>query len=275
MKSIYKKEQGEKIYKAAYYKTLREWEVSYTSYFVMTRFGSTHVIEAGAEEAEVLVLLYGFAFSSTMWKDNIKDLSSRYHVYALDFIGDINLSVGSVPIKSKEECAQWFYDVLKELEIEIAHVMGMSYGGFLSLVFAAQVPEKIEKIITICPGASFQKQRKSFFLKCLAAGLFPSEGYLNQFMDEMCAKRNIVNPALRNQFIIGMKHCVPRIRVFASLLSDEELKKVTQPTLLIYGEEELQYDPKEAIKRAAALLPDLKTKIIKRAGPELQWSSLF
>jgi hypothetical protein len=63
MKSIYKKEQGEKVYKSAYYKTLREWEVPYTSYFVMTRFGSTHVIEAGVEEAEVLVLLHGFAFS--------------------------------------------------------------------------------------------------------------------------------------------------------------------------------------------------------------------
>jgi pimeloyl-ACP methyl ester carboxylesterase len=72
----------------------------------MTRFGSIHMIEAGAEEAEVLMLLHGFAFSSTMWKDSIKDLSSRYYEYSLDSIGDINLSVGSIPIKSKEVFAQ-------------------------------------------------------------------------------------------------------------------------------------------------------------------------
>jgi pimeloyl-ACP methyl ester carboxylesterase len=65
--------------------------------------------------------------------------------------------------------------------------MGMSYGGFLSLVFAAQVPDGIGKIITICPGVSFLKQRKSFFLKCIAAGLFPAEGYLNQLMVDMYA----------------------------------------------------------------------------------------
>jgi hypothetical protein len=43
--------------------------------------------------------------------------------------------------------------------------MGMTYGGFLSLIFAAQVPDKIGKIITFCPDASFLKQRKSFFIK--------------------------------------------------------------------------------------------------------------
>ena len=36
---------------------------------------------------------------------------------------------------------------------------------------AILVPEKINKLITIYPGASLQKQKKSFFMKCLIGGL--------------------------------------------------------------------------------------------------------
>ena len=75
MKTIFRTDHSEKLLNEAYEKTLNEWAVKYKSLYIDTRFGKTHVITAGPQDGEPLILLHGFAFSSTMWKDNIKDLS--------------------------------------------------------------------------------------------------------------------------------------------------------------------------------------------------------
>ena len=266
MKTIFRTDHSEKLLNEAYEKTLNEWAVKYKSLYIDTRFGKTHVITAGPQDGEPLILLHGFAFSSTMWKDNIKDLSKTYQVFALDFIGDINKSKATRQIESKMDCANWFCDVLKELGIEKTNVMGMSYGGFLAFVFAILVPEKINKLITICPGASLQKQKKSFFMKCLIGGLFPSENNINRLMDYMCAKGNTIDETVRNQFMVAMQNCIPRMKVYASFLTDKELEKIPHPTLLLIGEYDVQYDPTSAIKRAKKLIPNLQTHLVEQAG---------
>ncbi|NRF94544.1 hypothetical protein HQN89_26925 [Paenibacillus frigoriresistens] len=76
----------------AYDRTLQEWEVPVESKYLDTSFGKTHVLISGPEDAEPLILLHGFGFSSTMWIENVKPLSERYCIYAVDFIGDINKS---------------------------------------------------------------------------------------------------------------------------------------------------------------------------------------
>jgi pimeloyl-ACP methyl ester carboxylesterase len=266
MKSIYKKPEAEAIFKEAYDQTLSEWQVPYEIWHVETRFGMTHVIASGPREADPLVLLHGYGFSSTHWVDNIKALSEKHRVYAVDFPGDLNKSVMTVPIETKQDCAAWFADVLDGLSIDKTNIMGLSYGGFLALVIGIYLPERIKKIVTMSPGASLQPQSKRFFLRCIFAWLFPSRKQLNKFMDYMCAKGNTVNAALRNQFIIAMQNCNPRVKVFASYLSDEELASIKSPTLLMIGEHDVQYNPLMAIRRANRLLPNWQTILVKGAG---------
>lgn len=118
MKSIYRRPGAEAIFNKAYEQTLQQWEVPYEALQVATRFGMTHVIAAGPEDGEPLVLLHGFGFSSTLWVDNIKPLSSKHRVYAVDVIGDINKSVATRQIESKQDCADWFADVLDGLHLQ-------------------------------------------------------------------------------------------------------------------------------------------------------------
>lgn len=266
MKTIFRTDRSEKLLNEAYEKTLNEWEVPYITLYVDTRFGKTHVITAGPKEGEPLVLLHGFAFSSTMWKGNIKDLSETYQVFALDFIGDINKSKATSQIESKMDCVNWFCDVLKQLRIEKTSVMGMSYGGYLALIFAILVPEKINKLITICPGASLQKQKKTFFMMNLMGGIFPSEKNINRLMDYMSAKGNTIDKTIRNQFIVALQTCLPRVKVFASFITNQELKKIFHPTLLLIGEYDVQYNPRLAIERAKKLIPNIQTHLIEHAG---------
>ena len=85
-------------------------------------------------------------------------------------------------------------------------------------------------------------------------------------MDYMCAKGNTIDETVRNQFIVAMQNCLPRVKVFASFLTDQELKKISHPTLLLIGEYDVQYNPRLAIERAKKLIPNLQTHLVEQAG---------
>lgn len=53
------------------------------------------------------------------------------------------------------------------------------------------------------------------------------------------------------------------------LFTDEELRSVALPTLLLIGGEERLYDPVHAIERARRLLPNVDAELITEAGHEL------
>ncbi|NRF92508.1 alpha/beta hydrolase [Paenibacillus frigoriresistens] len=267
MKTIYRNKNGAKeTFIQAYDRTLQEWDVPVESAYFDTSFGETHVLISGPEDAEPLILFHGFGFSSTMWIENIRPLSKRYRTYAVDFIGDINKSEAIRQIKNKEECASWFREILNGLNIQKAHVAGLSYGGFIALVLAIYAPQFINKMVVMSPAASFQPQSKKFFIKCLLAGVFPTTKRLNGLMNYMIGKGNQVNETLRNQFIAGMQNALLKNKLFPSYMEDDELKAIQCPTLLLIGDQDIQYDPRKAIARANHLVPHIQTKLVADTG---------
>lgn len=59
---------------------------------------------------------------------------------------------------------------------------------------------------------------------------------------------------------------------FPSTLRNEELRALSVPTLLIIGEQEVIYDARKATARATALMPQVQTVLIPRAGHLMTWS---
>ncbi|TXK70259.1 alpha/beta fold hydrolase [Paenibacillus sp. N3.4] len=267
MKTIYRNKSGAKeAFIQAYDRTLLEWDVPVESTYVDTFFGKTHILISGPTDAEPLILFHGFGFSSTMWIENMKQLSKSYRTFSVDFIGDINKSEAIRQIKDKEECARWFREVLSGLGIQKTHIAGLSYGGFIALVLAIHAPQFINKMVVMSPAASFQPQSKKFFIKCLLAGIFPTTKRLNGLMNYMIGKGNQVNETLRNQFITGMQNALPKNKLFPGYMNDDELKAIQCPILLLIGDQDIQYDPQKAITRAKQLVPYIQTNLVSDTG---------
>ncbi|MBC8080418.1 MAG: alpha/beta hydrolase [Gorillibacterium sp.] len=250
----------------AYDDTLALWKVPVESLYISTSFGFIHVLVAGPEDAEPLVLLHGFGFSSTMWLDNVNALSGQYRVYAIDFPGDINKSSSIRPIKNKADCAAWFIEMLDGLHIDKAHVCGHSYGGFIALVLATRLSSRIRKIIAISPGASMQPQNKGFFIRCLLAGMMPTTTRINKLMNYMTGKGNVINQTIKDQFIIAMQNALPRTKLFVSYINDYELEQITVPVLLLIGDQDIQYDVKQAVNRAEKVIQCIEATVIPHTG---------
>lgn len=105
----------------------------------------------GGAGDEVIVLLHGIAGSSQTWHPVIRPLSRRYRVVAPDLLGHGNsakprsdYSLGALSVLVR--------DILDELGIERATIVGHSLGGGVAMQFVYQHPQYVQRLVLIASG---------------------------------------------------------------------------------------------------------------------------
>ena len=265
---IFTTPEGRAQYIAAYEAMFALWKVPHDSIDVETSYGSTHINVSGPGDAYPLVLLHGAGLSSTVWFANIANLSANHRVYAVDIIGDAGKSVADRLMEQRTDYAQWLREVFDGLNIERAYLLGHSYGGWLTLNMALSNTDRLKAIVLLSPAAS----------------IYPFSFLTNLGMHLMSIK--ILRPSARSMFkmiaskgavfeevfihLMEMvtKYCVPAT-MYPAVYTDEELKQIGLPALLLIGVGEKIYKPKKAIERAQRLMPNLTAEIIPNAGHTL------
>jgi len=265
---IFTTPEGRAQYIAAYEAMFALWKVPHDSIDVKTSYGSTHINVSGPSDGYPLVLLHGAGLSSTVWFANIANLSANHRVYSVDIIGDAGKSVADRLIEQRTDYARWLREVFDELNIERAYLLGHSYGGWLTLNMALANPDRLKAIVLLAP----------------AAGIYPMSFLPNLGIHLMALK--ILRPSARSVFkkisskgavfeetfihLMEMvtRYCVPAT-IFPDVYSDEELRQIGLPALLLIGAGEKIYKPKKAIERAQRLMPNLTAEIIPNAGHTL------
>jgi pimeloyl-ACP methyl ester carboxylesterase len=260
--SIFKTAGDEAKYMAAYEAVLALWPVPYESFDVPTRFGKTHVIASGPKEAQPLVLLHATSASATMWFPNIADLSRNYRTYALDTIGEPGKSVISNPPQKRSDYALWLTDVFNHLNIAQADVVGASYGGWVTMNLALYAPERVKKIVLLSPPAAFVPFNKMYMLRIIPSMLFPIRFFINNSIRPLFVRRP--NGIYFEQLALAAK-CKFK-EVFPTEFTDDELRKIKIPALLLIGEKEVIHSARKAIDRAKRLMPDIQAEMIPEAS---------
>ena len=91
-------------------------------------------------EGEAVVLLHGFLESLEMWNDFIPELSRTHQVICIDLLGHGKTDCLGY-VHTMEQMADAVYAVVQSLNIETAHFIGHSMGGYVSLALAEAHPE--------------------------------------------------------------------------------------------------------------------------------------
>jgi pimeloyl-ACP methyl ester carboxylesterase len=130
---------------------------------VKTRFGDTHVLVGGPGEAPPLVLLHGAMASSAHALKELWPLLERFRVYAVDVIGQSPMSADARPSVKNLDYAHWLVDVMTGLDLARAHVVGVSWGGFVAHRLAAVAPERIERLVLMVPAGVVRPSVRGFF----------------------------------------------------------------------------------------------------------------
>lgn len=227
---------------------------------VETRFGETFALAAGATENPALILLHGSCSNSAFWFPELTALSQWYRVYALDIPGEAGNSVDNRLDLHGEDYADWLMDALRALGIERASVAGNSLGGWMALRFATKYPACVTRLALIAPGglsgvneAVFERARRA-----------EAEGTTLSIDSSVSGGAALPAPVLEfmNLIFSGFNPIVEGLPIF----SDESLKRLDMPVLLVGGTEDDMLDMGTAAKRAEALIPGARVRLLEGVG---------
>lgn len=258
-RSIYKSKKGKESIMKHYQDIIDQWPIPYDTFEITTQYGNTFIIACGDESYDPIVLLHGSSTNSAMWMGDVVKLSENHRVYAVDVIGEPGRSAESRPAMKGNHYRKWMEEIFDALDIKKAAVMGNSLGGWMALSFATYKPERVKKLILLAP-SGVAPAKISFLIKAIPLMLLGKKGIdkLNQIVygdlpipKEVMEFGNVI-----------MKHYNPRVGSLP-VFTDEEMKKITMPTLFLGGENDALLQSKKSADRLNKLLPIVETIVLK------------
>lgn len=111
------------------------------------------VREEGPEDAPVLVLLHGFTMSLESWDGWAEQLSGDYRIVRYDLLGHGMTGPDPLQRYAPEERVEILRRLMDALGISRASFAGNSFGGLVAWRFAAEHPERVEKLVLVDSGA--------------------------------------------------------------------------------------------------------------------------
>jgi pimeloyl-ACP methyl ester carboxylesterase len=244
---------------AQYDAFLKRIPVPHESVFIQTSFGETHVLTMGKDNTVPVIMMHGLGANALSMREMAVDLSKSYRVYVLDAVGYSGKSAATRP--PMEGYARWFVEAVNGLNVKEAHVVGISLGGWLAMKLDLLAPERV-KSLTLIGSAGFMSSPMPIIIKTLwisATSTLPFAGHRNakQFLKMLTAPSWQQDPLMVEVFYRLLKY-FKAPREIPSPLADDDLRKVTAPTLILMGQYDRLVKVKAAMERARKLLPNLR-----------------
>jgi pimeloyl-ACP methyl ester carboxylesterase len=255
----------------AYDRAFALWPQPYEEFDVETATTTTrvHAYRPRADGAPI-VLLMGAGFNASYWYLHVAALAQDGPVYAIDMPGDPNPSVARAPLTPPDACAAWLDELLGQLSagqhgvgqhgVGPAHLVGLSYGGWIAMNQAIRAPGRVASLTLLDP-AGLTKLDARFWWWLSISGLatltpIPLRRRLARWLD---------SPFMLEQELIKLMWAGSRgFRMepkFPGVLTDDELRAITVPVLLITGARSALLTPAEARARGS-LMPHAEVAIV-------------
>ncbi|MEV8374894.1 alpha/beta hydrolase [Kribbella sp. NPDC056861] len=212
-----------------------------------------------------VVLVHAGVCDARMWARQVEDLRVDHRVITLDLrgFGETPLTAGA-----KYSDAGDVLELLDELGVETAKVVGSSYGGYVVLQAASRQPERFSRLVLMSPPADDVVPTDDFRAfaaeenELLAAGDIDGAAELNV--------RTSVGPEgddeARELVRVMQKHAFEVQLAAGDVDNDEwEVGGITAPIKLFTGAHELRFFA-ACVKHLSELLPEVEHTELPWAG---------
>jgi len=263
--SIFRTEEARDRLMGIYDERMADWPVPYEELDLETSYGTVHVISSGPTDGEPVLLLHASGLSATSWGPNIEAFAG-YRTYAIDHIGEVNKSrLADVDVfpKTREAIAGLYAEIADGLGVERSIVVGASNGGFVSMIYTIQYPERVSKLILPGP-MGLTPPPLQMGLRLLAAQFIHWSCIEQGALTWILGTSPIVLEPYGEWFTWVMRGSFPRV-VPPVGIPAEDLAKIEVPVLLFLGtQDNLVGDPERAAA-AASVMKDLTTIVVESA----------
>lgn len=230
--------------------------------WVDTAAGVTHVLTAGDEAAEPLVVFHGGNAINPMTLPWLLPLADEYHLIAPDTIGHPGFSAPTRLDPSTDAYGRWAIDVLDALAIDSARMVGLSYGAGIILKTAAVAPTRIERAGLIVP-AGFGSTSRLRLLARMAVPLvryrlIPTRRNLLRAIEPLCHDpETTLDPATLDTLEVLLSGMRPETEL-PSPVTRSELADFEAPTFVAVATDDLLFPPEVVLPRAHEVISNLE-----------------
>ncbi|MCL2582453.1 MAG: alpha/beta fold hydrolase [Streptosporangiales bacterium] len=237
----------------AYDRAIALWPRPRDEFDVETDVATTHVIRHGPRDGEPVVLLSGAGFNASNWYGTAAALGTAgYQVFGVDTPGDPNRSVARAAITPPATMAAWLDQVLGTLGDRPAHLVGLSYGGWISLNQAVRAPRRVASVTALDP-AGLTPLSERFWLWLMLNGLASlAPGFARKRLAVWMGSPFMAVPEMMAVMWAGIRSYRMEPK-FPGMLTDDELGSIAVPVLLLTGSRSALIRPGQARDRARLL----------------------
>jgi 3-oxoadipate enol-lactonase len=200
---------------------------------------------SGPKGAPVLVLSNGIMMGTASWAYQKAVLERHVRVLLYDCRGMWQSDHPQGPY-SMQMHADDLAGLLDGLDIEQAHIAGISYGAEISMVFALAYPQKTKSLVVIDGVSEIHPLLRAQTYPWLMAAerddpelLLQTSYHMNFAGEWIRANQAFIDASVDRYAQLDMKALTWLMRAFYELDITEQLSKVTAPTLVVAGEEDL------------------------------------
>ena len=246
---------------AAYERVFALWPQPSEEFDIETATATTRVHAYRPHPGgEPVVLLTGAGGNAAAWFPHVAALAGDGPVYGIDMPGDANPSVPRALMTPPAACAAWLDELLGKLSDRPAHLVGFSYGGWVAMNQAIRAPGRVASITLLDP-AGLTKLDARFWWWLTVSGLatltpVPLRRRLARWLDSPA----MLQPELMTLMWTAIRgyRAEPK---FPGVLTDDELRAIDVPVLLITGARSALLTPAEARARGS-LMPHAEVAIV-------------
>lgn len=202
----------------------------------ISKFKSKYIDEGNGP---TIVLLHGLFGALSNFKDLIEHFKKDYRV-VVPILPLLDMDIFNTTVAGIEKFVHRF---IEALDLKDVHLLGNSLGGHVALVHILRHPERIKTLILTGSsglfesgmGDSYPKRGDREYIRKKAADTFYDPAVATEeLVDEVF---EITNNRIKAMKIIAMAKSAIRNNL------GEELKEIKQPTLLIWGKNDIVTPP--------------------------------
>jgi 2-hydroxy-6-oxonona-2,4-dienedioate hydrolase len=232
---------------------------------VESSWGPSHVLVAGPEHAPPLVCLHAMRTGSAHLLSELQPLAASFRLIAPDLPGQ---SVLGPPVRASltdTSLADWLVEVLDELGVGTAPLLGMSWGGFVARMAASAYPDRFSALVLIVPAGIVNgphwRGLTQMALPFLRYRWDPSKANLQALLMPLLTTWDDDWAAYMADTLRDMK-VDPRIPPRAT---DAILRNLRVRTLVLGAEEDISFPGRALVERVRALVPTSDAEVLPRS----------
>ena len=223
-----------------------------------------------------LILIPGFASGAWSWSWQVESFARDFKVITFDPRGISRSATGESEKVSIGVIADDLISLLDELSIPDAHILGISFGGFVALDFALRYLDRVKRLILASTsfGGPNHVAPSMEVLATFAStdGLNTAERIRKYLTVAFSPEFVQSHPEDVNRFCeLREENFVPRevyMQQLQSALSfnvEDQLPAINAETLVITGDEDIVV-PTQNSRNLAAAIPNARLEVIEGSG---------